>query len=403
MPGSELYEKFMALHTRDGGLVMPNAWDGLSALMLADAGFEAIATSSAALAATLGRLDGRHEVTREEHLEHARLLGRLTGLPVNGDFEDGYGDTPEDVAATVEAAVEFGLAGIGVEDTSGNPDQPIRDFDEAVNRIRSAVDAAKGRIVVTGRTDNFIQGRPDLDDTIRRLTAFAEVGADVLYAPFPPDLDALVAIVTAVAPTPVNVLVSPSDKVLTVAELQKAGVKRISLGPFALHPRDGGTRTGHQGARRGRPRLGDDRYQLRAHQRTACPRQELAQTLRTTAPHPLIARRRQIDMDLDKLMSKHLTRYFRPQQDHPGGNPSAAAEVPALHAVVDERTAQPLLRPRHARRQRAARGQPGRTIPGQRREDPERVAHHHPHHPGRSARQPPRGGVRQGERRRSVP
>ncbi|MET7995733.1 isocitrate lyase/phosphoenolpyruvate mutase family protein [Amycolatopsis sp. NPDC005232] len=222
----------MALHTRDGGFVMPNAWDGLSALMLGDAGFEAIATSSAALAAMLGRSDGRHEVTRSEHLEHAGLLARLTGLPVNGDFEDGYGDTPEDVAATVEAAVEFGLAGVGVEDTSGDPDQPIRDFDEAVRRVRGAVDAAKGRIAVTGRTDNFIQGRPDLDDTIRRLTAFAEVGADVVYAPFPPDLAALEAIVTAVAPTPVNVLVSPADKVLTVAELQKAGVKRISLGPF---------------------------------------------------------------------------------------------------------------------------------------------------------------------------
>ncbi len=231
MPGSELYERFMALHTRDSGLVMPNAWDGLSALMLADAGFEAIATSSAALATTLGRSDGRHEVNRGEHLEHARLLGRLTGLPVNGDFEDGYGDTLEDVAATVEAAVESGLAGIGIEDTSGNPEQPIRDFDEAVDRVRSAVDAAKGRIVVTGRTDNFLQGRPDLDDTIRRLTAFAEAGADVLHAPFPPDLDALVAIVTAVAPTPVNVLISPADKVLTVAELQEARVKRISVGP----------------------------------------------------------------------------------------------------------------------------------------------------------------------------
>jgi 2-methylisocitrate lyase-like PEP mutase family enzyme len=231
MPSSELYETFMALHTRDGGLLMPNAWDGLSALLLADAGFEAIATSSAALAATLGRADGRHEVTRDEHLAHARLLGRLTGLPVNGDFEDGYGDTPEDVAATVEAAVEAGLAGIGIEDTSGDPDQPIRGFDEAVNRIRAAVEAAKGRIVVTGRTDNFLQGRPDLDDTIRRLTAFAEAGADVLYAPYPPDLDALVAIVTAVAPTPVNVLISPADKALTVAELQQAGVKRISLGP----------------------------------------------------------------------------------------------------------------------------------------------------------------------------
>jgi 2-methylisocitrate lyase-like PEP mutase family enzyme len=232
MPGSELYEKFMALHTRDGGFVMPNAWDGLSALMLAEAGFEAIATSSAALAATLGVADGLHHVSREQHLAHARLLGTVSGVPVNGDFEDGYGDSPADVAATVEAAVQSGLAGIGIEDTSGDPGQPIRDFDEAVDRVRSAVRAAKGRIVVTGRTDNFIQGRPDLDDTIRRLTAFAEAGADVLFAPYPPDLEALRAIVTAVAPKPVNVLVSPADKVLTVAELQTAGVKRISLGPW---------------------------------------------------------------------------------------------------------------------------------------------------------------------------
>ncbi|MEV6371263.1 isocitrate lyase/phosphoenolpyruvate mutase family protein [Micromonospora musae] len=221
----------MALHTREGGLVMPNAWDGVSALILADAGFEAIGTSSAALAATLGRIDGRHSITRDEHLDHAQLLGRLTGLPVNGDFEDGYGVTAEDVTVTVNSAVAHGLAGIGIEDTTGNPDEPIRDFDEAVGRVRSAVVAAKRRIVVTGRTDNFIQGRPDLDDTIRRLTAFAEVGADVLYAPFPPDLESLVAIVTAVAPTPVNVLISPADQVLTVSELQKAGVKRISLGP----------------------------------------------------------------------------------------------------------------------------------------------------------------------------
>lgn len=231
MPGSELYERFMALHSRDGGLVMPNAWDGLSALMPADAGFEAIGTSSAALATTVGRSDGRHEITRAEHLDHARLLSRLTGLPVNGDFEDGYGDTPADVAETVEAAVASGLAGIGIEDTSGDPDRPIRAFDDAVNRVRNAVKAARGRIVVTGRTDNFLQQRPDLDDTIRRLTAFAKAGADVLYAPYPPDLDALTAIVTAVAPAPVNVLISPADTVFTVAELQQAGVKRISLGP----------------------------------------------------------------------------------------------------------------------------------------------------------------------------
>lgn len=232
MPGSDRYERFLALHTRAGGFVMPNAWDGLSALMLADAGFEAIATSSAAFAATLGRLDGRHAVSRAEHLDHAVLLGRLSGLPVNGDFEDGYGETPDDVADTVDAAVAAGLAGIGIEDTSGNPDQPIREFDDAVARVRRAVAAGSGRIVVTGRTDNYVHGRADLDDTIRRLVAFAEVGADVLFAPYPPDLDALGKIITAVAPTPVNVLVSPSDKVLTVAELQKAGVKRISLGPW---------------------------------------------------------------------------------------------------------------------------------------------------------------------------
>lgn len=231
MPGSKLYEQFMALHTRDGGVVMPNAWDGLSALMLADAGFEAVATSSAALAITLGRVDGRHNITRDEHLNHAALIARLTGLPVNGDFEDGYGETAEDVSATVEAAIESGLAGIGIEDTSGDPDQPIRDFDDAVNRVRSAVAAAKGRIVITGRSDNFLQGRPDLDDTIRRLSAFAEAGADVLFAPYPPDLETLIAIIAAVAPKPVNVLISPADKVLSVAELQKVGVKRISLGP----------------------------------------------------------------------------------------------------------------------------------------------------------------------------
>jgi 2-methylisocitrate lyase-like PEP mutase family enzyme len=230
VPASDRYERFLALHTRAGGFVMPNAWDGLSALMLADAGFEAVATSSAAYAATLGRLDGRHAVSRAEHVDHAVLLGRLSGLPVNGDFEDGYGETPDDVADTVDAAVAAGLAGIGIEDTSGNPDQPIREFDDAVARVRRAAEAGRGRIVVTGRTDNFVHGRTDLDDTIRRLVAFAEVGADVLYAPFPPDLDAVVAIVRAVAPKPVNVVVSPTDRTRTVAELQAVGVQRISLG-----------------------------------------------------------------------------------------------------------------------------------------------------------------------------
>jgi 2-methylisocitrate lyase-like PEP mutase family enzyme len=232
----ELYERFRALHEEKGGFLMPNAWDGTSALILKQAGFRALGTSSAALASALGRLDGRHAVSREEHIENAKLIGRLTDLPVNGDFEDGYGATPADVAATVEAAIAAGLAGIGIEDTSADPANPIRDFDEAVGRVRQAATAAKGRIVLTGRTDNFLQGRQDLEDTLKRLVAFAEVGADVLYAPYPPDMDAVKAIVKAVAPKPVNIVVGTMRGALPWTELQKAGVKRVSMG-VALYTR----------------------------------------------------------------------------------------------------------------------------------------------------------------------
>src|SRR6185312_1387403 len=138
-------------------------------------------------AAALGRRDGRHAVSAAEHLAHAKLIVAVSGLPSNGDFEDGYGQSPDDVAAMVRGAVEAGLAGIGVEDTSADPDDPIRGFDDAVARVRAAARAARGRIVLTGRTDNFLHRRNDLDDTIRRLTAFAEAGADVLFAPYPPD------------------------------------------------------------------------------------------------------------------------------------------------------------------------------------------------------------------------
>ncbi len=232
----ELYERFRALHQREGGFIMPNAWDGTSALLLKEAGFEALGTSSAAIASSLGRLDGRHAVSRAEHLANAELIGGLTALPVNGDFEDGYGTSPGDVAATVEAAIASGLAGIGIEDTSGDSSDPIRKFDDAVERVRYAAKAAKGRILLTGRTDNFIQGRPDLEDTIKRLVAFAEVGADVLYAPYPPDMDAVRAIVKAVAPKPVNVLIGPMSGPMPWAELQKVGVKRVSMGA-ALYAR----------------------------------------------------------------------------------------------------------------------------------------------------------------------
>lgn len=224
----ELYERFRALH--ESCFVMPNAWDGTSALLLRQAGFQALGTSSAAFAASLGRVDGTHAVSRDEHLAHAALLTRLTGLPVNGDFEDGYGETPGDVARTVEAAIAAGLAGIGIEDTSADPQNPIRPFDEAVARIAAAAKTARGRILLTGRCDNFIKGRPDLDDTIRRLTAFAQAGADVLFAPYPPDMDAVRAIVRAVAPKPINLLLCPASGIVPIEELATAGVKRISLG-----------------------------------------------------------------------------------------------------------------------------------------------------------------------------
>src|SRR5689334_20818356 len=239
MRQAEHYRQFLALHRQPDAFVMPNVWDGLSAMIVKKAGFPALATSSAALAAALGRHDGRHAVSAAEHLAHAKLLIDVSGLPVNGDFEDGYGQTPDGVAATVNAAIEAGLAGIGVEDTTANPANPIRDFDDAVARVRAAAQAACGRIVLTGRTDNFLHRRNDLDDTVRRLTAFAEAGADVLFAPYPPDMAAVEAIVKAVAPTPVNVVVGTKSGTPTVAELSQAGVKRISTGA-ALYTHLGG-------------------------------------------------------------------------------------------------------------------------------------------------------------------
>jgi 2-methylisocitrate lyase-like PEP mutase family enzyme len=227
---AELYERFRALHEQNGGVVMPNAWDGVSALLLKQAGFLAVGSSSAAIAFTLGRPDGVHGVSRVEALENAALLGTLTGLPINADLEDGFGPAPADCAATVEAAIAAGMAGVGIEDTTANPEQPIHDFDHAVERIRQAARAAKGRIMLTGRTDNYLFGRADLGDTIRRLVAFAEVGADVLYAPLLPDMDAIRRVVKAVAPLPVNVLIGPGTGPVPIAELQTAGVRRVSLG-----------------------------------------------------------------------------------------------------------------------------------------------------------------------------
>lgn len=226
---STAHDRFLALH-HGPGFVMPNAWDAASALIYRREGFEGLGTSSAAIAWALGVHDGVAAIDRATAIANGTLMARVSGLPVNGDLEDGFGPSPEDCVATVEAAIAGGLAGLGIEDTTADPTRPIHDYDAAVARIRAAARAAKGRIVLTGRTDNFLHGRNDLADTIRRLVAFAEAGADVLYAPGLPDMDAIRAVVRAVAPKPVNVLIGPRSGVVPFADLFAAGVKRISLG-----------------------------------------------------------------------------------------------------------------------------------------------------------------------------
>ncbi|MBV8602856.1 MAG: isocitrate lyase/phosphoenolpyruvate mutase family protein [Candidatus Eremiobacteraeota bacterium] len=224
------YERFRALHERKEAFVMPNAWDGASAALLKREGFEALGSTSAGIAFALGRQDGIHAVSRDEAIQNAVLLSKVSTLPVNADLEDGFGPDPDDCVATVFDAIAAGLAGIGIEDTTANPDRPLHAFDRAVARIRAAAAAARGRILLTGRTDNFLLGNPDLDDTVRRLVAFAEAGADVLYAPGLPTLDAIATVVRAVAPKPVNVLIGPASGAVRLSELSALGVRRVSVG-----------------------------------------------------------------------------------------------------------------------------------------------------------------------------
>lgn len=223
-------ERFAALHAA-GCFALPNAWDAGSARVLAHAGAVALATTSAGIAWGLGRRD--YAVSRAESLANARILIAATDLPVSADLEDGFGPAPEDCAATVRAAAEAGLAGCTIEDTTRDPAAPIHGFDHAVARIRAAVAAARGLgrpFVLTARAENFLNGRPDLEDTVRRLVAFAEAGADCLYAPALPDMAAIRRVVAAVAPKPVNVLVGPRAGAVPMAELAAAGVRRVSAG-----------------------------------------------------------------------------------------------------------------------------------------------------------------------------
>lgn len=221
--------RFRALHERDGVFVIPNVWDGASACVMAGLEFEALATSSSACAATLGRLDG--QITREQALEHARTIVAASPLPVSADLEQGFGDAPEVVAETIRQAAAAGLVGGSIEDASGNARAPIYDFELAVERVTAAVEAARRLpfpFTLTARSENYLHGRADLDDTVRRLQAFERAGADVLFAPGLPDLGAVRTVCSAVR-KPVNFMVGIRGRSFSVAELAAAGVRRISL------------------------------------------------------------------------------------------------------------------------------------------------------------------------------
>jgi 2-methylisocitrate lyase-like PEP mutase family enzyme len=225
----EKAERFRALHRGPRAFVIPNPWDGGSARILEGLGYQALATSSGACAGTFGRRDGR--VSRDEALAHAKLICEATDLPVAADLEKGFGDTPADAAETIRLAAGVGLVGGSIEDATGNKDKPLFDFNQAVERVAAAVEAARKHpfpFTLTARTENFLRGNPDLDDTIKRLQAFEKAGADVLFSPGLPDLAAVKKVCGALK-KPFNFMVGIRGKSFSVAELEAAGVRRISL------------------------------------------------------------------------------------------------------------------------------------------------------------------------------
>ena len=221
---------FRALHQGPGAFVIPNPWDAGSARILTKLGFKALATSSGASAGVLGRRDG--QVTREEALAHARAIVGATDLPVSADLEKGFGDSPAAAAETIHLAAEAGLVGGSIEDATGDKDKPLYDIGHATERVEAAARAARALsfpFTLTARAENFVRGNPDLEDTIKRLQAFEKAGADVLFAPCLPDLASVRAVCAAVS-KPVNFMVGIKGKSFTVAELEVAGIRRISLG-----------------------------------------------------------------------------------------------------------------------------------------------------------------------------
>lgn len=223
-----MFDRFRQLH-QSGCFVIPNPWDLGSARLLERLGFPSLATTSSGFAWSQGRRD--HGVTLDEMLAHLRAVSGAVSVPVSADFEGGFAVEPEDVARNVAAAAATGIAGLSVEDSSDDPAQPLFDFALSVERVRAArraIDESGGRVLLMARSEGFIAGRPDLQETIRRLTAYAEAGADCLYAPGLRKKEDIAAVVNAVAPKPVNVLVNTGFT--TVAEMAELGVRRISVG-----------------------------------------------------------------------------------------------------------------------------------------------------------------------------
>lgn len=226
---SDKARKFQELHRKNGVLLIPNPWDAGSTRLLAGLGFEAFATSSAAAAGVLGRRDGR--MTREESLANAKIIVEATDLPVAADLEHGFGDSPGAAAETISLAAGIGLVGGSIEDARADRERPIYDIALATERIAAAVHAARSLpfpFTLAARAENFVRGNPNLNDTIKRLVAYEQAGADVLFAPGLPDLTSVRDVCSAVS-KPVNFAVGGRGKSFSVAELAAAGVKRISF------------------------------------------------------------------------------------------------------------------------------------------------------------------------------
>lgn len=226
--------RFHALHARKGAFLIPNPWDAGTARILTALGFEALTSTSAGLAFALGRRDGERAIGRDETLANAKAIADATDLPVAADLENGFGETPDEVAETIRLAGErCGLVGGSIEDATGDASSPIYDLAEAVERLTAAAEAARAfpfPFVLVGRAENYLHGRPDLDDTIGRLQAYEDAGADALYAPGVTDPDDIRTICSSVS-KPVNVVMGlRGSSALSVAQLEALGVRRISLG-----------------------------------------------------------------------------------------------------------------------------------------------------------------------------